>query len=223
MFISKKGRKMIKKGITIPLQNINLYGNLNIPDSANGLVIFVHGSGSSRFSPRNNFVADVINKAGLATLLFDLLTEQEDIIDEQTRQFRFDIPLLAKRLIEVSYWITQQENLKHLNLGYFGSSTGAAAALIGAAELPQLIKAVVSRGGRTDLADTFLPRVKAATLCIVGALDDVVIQMNQESLAQINAKKELIIIPGATHLFEEPGTLEKVANEATQWFINYLS
>lgn len=213
---------MIKEETIIPIQKFNLYGNLNIPDKTTGLVIFVHGSGSSRFSPRNNFVADIINKAGLATLLFDLLTEEEDIIDEQTRQFRFDIPLLAKRLIEVSYWITQQPNLKHLKLGYFGSSTGAAAALIGAAELPQLIKAVVSRGGRTDLADIFLPKVKAATLCIVGELDDVVIQMNQNSLAQINAEKKLIVIPGATHLFEEPGTLENVANYATHWFAKYL-
>lgn len=213
---------MLKEEIRIPIQDINLYGNLNVPGNSSGLVIFVHGSGSSRFSPRNNFVAEVINKAGLATLLFDLLTEEEEAIDQQTRHLRFDIPLLAERLIKVTDWIKKQANLKNLNLGYFGSSTGAAAALIGAAQLPKLIKAVVSRGGRTDLANNFLPKVKAATLCIAGELDETIIQMNKDSLTQINAEKKLIIIPEATHLFEEPGTLEKVADYATEWFVEYL-
>ena len=213
---------MLKEEISIPIQDINLYGNLNVPGNSSGLVIFVHGSGSSRFSPRNNFVAEVINKAGLATLLFDLLTEEEEAIDQQTRHLRFDIPLLAERLIKVTDWIKKQSNLKNLKLGYFGSSTGAAAALIGAAELPKLIKAVVSRGGRTDLANSFLPKVKAATLCIAGELDETIIQMNKNSLAQTNTEKKLIIIPEATHLFEEPGTLEKVADYATEWFVEYL-
>jgi len=214
---------MTKEKISIPINDIKLYGNLNIPEQTHGLVVFVHGSGSSRFSPRNQFVANVINKAGLATLLFDLLTEDEEVIDQQTRQLRFDIPLLAKRLINVTNWFKKESQLKNLNLGYFGSSTGAAAALIGAAKLPNLIRAVVSRGGRTDLADSFLTKVKAATLCIAGERDETIIQANKESLDKINAEKELIIIPSATHLFEEPGTLEQVAEHATNWFVKYLN
>lgn len=213
---------MNKQEIAIPINDIKLYGNLNIPAQTKGLVIFVHGSGSSRFSPRNNFVADVINNSGLSTLLFDLLTKEEEVIDLQTRHLRFDIPLLAQRLINVTQWIEKEPNLKKLNLGYFGSSTGAAAALIGAAQLPKLIKAVVSRGGRTDLAGPYLSKVQAPTLCLAGELDHAIIQMNKESLDQIPAEKELIIIPGATHLFEEAGTLEQVANYATQWFVKYL-
>jgi len=214
---------MKKQEIAIPINDIKLYGNLNVPDETQGLVVFVHGSGSSRFSPRNQFVANIINQAGLATLLFDLLTQEEEVIDQQTRQLRFDIPLLTERLINVTDWLTKQSRLKNLSLGYFGSSTGAAAALIGAAELSDLIKAVVSRGGRTDLANQFLHKVKAATLFIAGEHDETIIQMNKESLAKITTEKELVIIPGATHLFEEPGALEQVADYATEWFLRYLT
>jgi len=208
----------MKKTIQIPVGSISLEGILVIPDCAVGLVIFAHGAGSSRLSPRNTFVATVLNKAGFATLLFDLLTEEEDLIYEN----RFDIPLLADRLKAVTDWIKKQPNTKKMPLGYFGASTGAAAALIAAAEIGPSIKAVVSRGGRPDLAGNALPKVKSSTLLIVGGDDTVVIGLNQNAYDQMVCKKELAIVPGATHLFEEPGTLEKAAELAAKWFKKYL-
>src|SRR6266516_5226672 len=191
-----------------------LAGNLNVPENATALVLFVHGSGSSRHSPRNQFVAQTLNNAGLATLLFDLLTQQEEAIDMRTREHRFNIALLAERLVHATKWAKQQEQTRDLRAGYFGASTGGGAALVAAAELPQDVGAVVSRGGRPDLAGAALRRVKAPTLLIVGGLDYPVIEMNQEAYDLIHAPKHLEIVPGATHLFEEPGTLEVVARLA---------
>lgn len=209
------------KEVEIKTGKITLKGNLNIPKNAKGIVIFAHGSGSSRFSPRNQSVAEELNNAGFATLLMDLLTEDEEIIDEQTAELRFNIPMLAERVVVATKWLKQNKDTKELKLGYFGASTGAAAALIAAAELPE-VKAVVSRGGRPDLAIDHLPKVKAATLLIVGGLDGPVIEMNKEALEQLNAEKKLEIVAGATHLFEEPGKLEKVAELAIAWFRRYL-
>ena len=209
----------MKKTIQIPINSIQLEGMLAIPDGAKGLVIFVHGAGSSRLSPRNNFVAEELQKVGLGTLLFDLLTEEEDEIYEN----RFDIPLLADRLNAVTEWIKKQKEVKNLNIGYFGASTGAAAAIIGAADIGPDIKAVVSRGGRPDLAGDSLPKIQSPTLLIVGGDDDAVIGLNQEAYDMMNCKKELKIVPGATHLFEEPGTLEEAAGLAAEWFKKYLA
>jgi putative phosphoribosyl transferase len=210
--------------IAIPVENDeSIKGNLSLVSHAKALVIFSHGSGSSRFSARNQLVADFFNRAGISTLLFDLLTEKEDAIDQVTREFRFDITLLAQRLVAVSAWVKLQNDTKNLSVGYFGSSTGAAAALIAAAQLPKDVVAVVSRGGRPDLADNYLSRVRAATLLIVGGLDAEVIALNQAAYAQLSCTKELQIIPGATHLFEESGTLERVAHIALDWFKKYLS
>jgi pimeloyl-ACP methyl ester carboxylesterase len=203
----------------IPLGEITLPGDLVIPDKATGIVIFAHGSGSSRLSPRNRFVAKQLNKAGLATLLFDLLTEEEEVVDQMTRELRFDIPFLAKRLVQVTKWL---ENEHTLHMGYFGSSTGAAAALEAAATLKGKIRAVVSRGGRPDLAIPLLPSVTAATLFIVGSHDFGVIELNQEAYKHIGGNKRLDLIPEATHLFEEPGTLEEVVERAKEWFLSYL-
>jgi dienelactone hydrolase len=197
-----------------------LHGDLSIPAGAQGVVLFAHGSGSSRHSPRNQFVARTIREAGVGTLLFDLLTRQEEEVDSRTRHLRFDIQLLADRLVDATYWI--KGNLEHLSVGYFGSSTGGGAALVAAAELGETVGAVVSRGGRPDLAGDALPLVKAPTLLIVGGLDYPVIQMNREAYARLRCEKELIIVPGATHLFEEPGTLEQVARLAANWFQNHL-
>ena len=208
--------------IRIPFEDMMLDGNLELCKNATGIVVFAHGSGSSRFSPRNRQVAQALNQAGFATLLFDLLTPQEEKIDSQTAQYRFDIPMLAKRLVGVSNWINHQPALKSLKIGYFGASTGAGAALIAAVERPKLISAVVSRGGRPDLAEEILPRVKAPTLLIVGELDDVVIMLNRKAQAQMKATTKLEIVPGATHLFEEPGTLDKVVELAKEWFKRYL-
>ncbi|MDO8684988.1 MAG: dienelactone hydrolase family protein [Armatimonadota bacterium] len=208
--------------VRIPVGDVTLEGNLGVIPDSRGIVVFAHGSGSSRHSPRNRFVASVLREAGLATLLMDLLTPQEEIIDEQTRRFRFDIELLARRVIGAVEWVTGYPSTGNLNIGCFGASTGAAAALIAAAERPDLIRAVVSRGGRPDLAAEYLPRVKAPTLLIVGGNDTQVIRMNQEALELINADKVLSIVPGASHLFEEPGTLEEVARLAADWFARYL-
>ena len=209
----------MEKTIQIPINSIKLEGMLAIPDGAKGLVIFAHGAGSSRLSPRNNFVAEEIRKKGVGTLLFDLLTEEEDEIYEN----RFDIPLLADRLKIVTEWVKKQTETKNLNVGYFGSSTGAAAAIIGAADIGPEIKAVVSRGGRPDLAGEALSEIQSPTLFMVGGDDFGVIELNQESYDLMKCKKQLKIIPGATHLFEEPGTLEKVAHLAAEWFKKYLS
>lgn len=204
---------------------VHLEGILSVPEQPKGLVVFVHGSGSSWHSPRNQYVAETLQEGGLATLLFDLLTPSEEEIDLQTRYLRFDINLLARRTIGVLEWLPLQPYASDLKIGLFGSSTGAAAALIAAAELPDRIDAVVSRGGRPDLAGSALPKVPAPTLLIVGGYDEPVIYLNEQALAQMRAAKEkkLIIVPGASHLFEEPGTLEYVARLATDWFQTYLS
>lgn len=209
--------------VRIPIGPIYLNGNLDIPKGARGFVVFVHGSGSSRFSPRNQYVAQELQRDGLGTLLFDLLTEDEEGIDMITRNFRFDIDLLSKRLIDVTRWLLNRPDTKELNLGYFGASTGAAAALIAARELKESVKAVVSRGGRPDLAGEDLMYVEAPTLFIVGGDDTEVIELNQWALERmVIADKELKIVPGATHLFEEQGALENVASLAGDWFTRFL-
>ena len=199
-----------------------LDGFLALPEDAAGLVVFVHGSGSSRFSPRNRFVAGTLNAAGLGTLLFDLLTAEEQVEDERTAALRFDIPLLAARLVRVVDWLGEETWARGLPLGLFGASTGAAAALIGAAERPRNVHTVVSRGGRPDLAGDALPRVQAPTLLIVGGRDGVVIDLNEAAAAQLQALHRVEIVAGATHLFEEAGALEEVARLASAWFKHYL-
>lgn len=206
----------------IPAGRVRLEGDLAIPDNARGLVLFAHGSGSSRKSSRNQFVARMLRSAGLGTLLFDLLTADEERQDAIDAHLRFDIPLLANRLGEVTDWICGHESVGELSMGYFGASTGAAAALIAAAERPQDIRAVVSRGGRPDLAREALTRVHAPTLLIVGSADTTVLRLNQEALARIPGEKRLAVVPGATHLFEEPGALEEVARLADDWFTQHL-
>jgi dienelactone hydrolase len=196
--------------------------DLSVPQNARGIVIFAHGSGSSRFSPRNRMVADVMGKAHLATLLVDLLTEAEERIDEVTAELRFDIPLLARRVTSSIDWAAAQAETSHLPIGLFGASTGAAAALIAAAERPQLVRAVVSRGGRPDLAESALEIVTAPTLLIVGGRDPEVIELNRQALARLTTVHRLEIVPGATHLFEEPGALDLVARLATDWFLQHL-
>jgi putative phosphoribosyl transferase len=208
------------KDVQIRSGAVQLSGDLSIPAGAQGVVLFAHGSGSSRHSPRNQFVARTIREAGVGTLLFDLLTRDEEAIDMHTAHLRFDIGLLAKRLIDATYWIKGE--LDYLNVGYFGASTGGGAALVAAAELGDTVGAVVSRGGRPDLAGDALPKVKAATLLIVGGLDYPVIEMNKAAFAHLRCEKELKIVPGATHLFEEPGTLEQVADLAADWFKKHL-
>jgi dienelactone hydrolase len=207
----------------IPCGRATLEGELTIPPGARGVVLFAHGSGSSRHSPRNQFVARVIRESGQGTLLFDLLTEEEEIEDNITRRLRFDIALLANRLVQATRWLTEQEMTRDLGLGYFGSSTGAGAALVAAAAMnDQPINAVVSRGGRPDLAGEALPWVKAPTLLIVGGFDHVVIELNEAALSQLRCEKALRIVPEATHLFEEPGTLEAAARTAADWFDQHL-
>jgi dienelactone hydrolase len=202
---------------------VTLEGNLTLPDGANGIVLFAHGSGSSRHSPRNRYVAQLLNEAKLATLLIDLLTSEEEAIDMRTAHLRFDIGLLAERLIAATDWLTQHPETRYLRIGYFGASTGAGAALVAAAERPDVVGAVVSRGGRPDLAGPALPRVRAPTLLIVGGDDFPVIELNRAALAQLRCEKQLVIVPGATHLFEEPGALDTVAQLAREWFERYLT
>jgi putative phosphoribosyl transferase len=204
--------------VHIPCGAATLEGTLVIPPEASGIVVFAHGSGSSRHSPRNQFVARVIRESGNGALLFDLLTADEEIEDNLTRRLRFDIELLARRLVEVTRWLVAQPAARDLGIGYFGSSTGGGAALVAAAEIGRRIDAVVSRGGRPDLAGDALARVQSPTLLIVGGYDDVVIRLNEEALAELHCEKELKILPGATHLFEEPGTLDAVAHLAVDWF-----
>jgi putative phosphoribosyl transferase len=208
--------------VTLLAEGATLHGDLQWPPSPAGLVLFAHGSGSSRRSPRNRFVADLLVRAGIATLLFDLLTPEEEAVDVHTREFRFDIPLLTRRLSGATGWVLQQEQLGPLPLGYFGASTGAAAALAASCDWKQ-VAAVVSRGGRPDLAGPRLAAVQAATLLIVGGDDDVVIELNREALARMRCEVQLEIIPGATHLFEEPGTLETAATLAANWFAGHFS
>jgi dienelactone hydrolase len=199
-----------------------LEGELSVPEGATGVVLFAHGSGSSRHSPRNQFVARTIREAGVGTLLFDLLTQEEEAVDISTRHLRFDIGLLAERLVDATNWIQGEPATSQLRVGYFGSSTGGGAALVAAAEVGEAIGAVVSRGGRPDLAGDALHEVKSPTLLIVGGLDYPVIRMNEDAYRQLRCEKELRIIPGATHLFEEPGTLEDVAHLAADWFQRQL-
>lgn len=209
--------------VQVPIGEITLEGGLFIPKDAVGIVLFAHGSGSSRFSPRNQYVARFLNEHKLGTLLIDLLTEREGLIDEETRALRFDIELLANRLSGVTDWLLKNPKTHNLAIGYFGSSTGAAAALIAAAKHGRAISAVVSRGGRADLAGKFLPKVLAPTLLIVGGDDTVVIELNEQAFELMNCEKKLEIVPGATHLFEEPGTLEEVARLAGAWFVKHLA
>lgn len=200
-------------------EGIALSGIFAVPKHAIGIVLFAHGSGSSRLSPRNTFVATELNTAGVATLLIDLLTEEEDVVYET----RFDIDLLTRRLNAVAQWLSLYGETKHLPLGLFGASTGAASALNLAASQPNLIRAVVSRGGRPDMSAANLPLVQAPTLLIVGGNDNVVIDLNKQAYAQLQCKKKFVIVPGATHLFEEPGTLEQVAEHAKRWFLRYFT
>ena len=209
--------------VRIPAGRAMLDGNLTIVAQTKGLVLFAHGSGSSRHSPRNEFVARTLNDAGLATLLFDLLTPEEESVDVYTREHRFDIGLLAERLVYATKWAKQQEQTKDFRIGYFGSSTGGGAALVAAAELPNEIGAVVSRGGRPDLAGDALPKVKAPTLLIVGGEDQVVIELNEQARVQMKCECTIEIVPGATHLFEEPGALERVAKLAAEWFLRHIA
>ncbi len=208
--------------VHIPTGGVTLEGNLNVPLGATGIVVFAHGSGSGRHSPRNRFVAKVFNAAGLGTLLMDLLTLEEETVDIQTREHRFDIPLLSKRVVGSIDWLKAQGDTKDLQFGLIGSSTGAASALVAASLRPKDIHAVVSRGGRPDLAAKALEAVTAPTLMIVGELDSEVIQLNKEAKAEMKGDVSLKIVPGATHLFEEPGTLEYAAELSRDWFMRYL-
>jgi putative phosphoribosyl transferase len=208
--------------VRIPVDGDFIEGNLRVPVGAKSVVLFAHGSGSSRFSPRNQYVANVLNNAEIATLLIDLLTSDEEEIDMLTRQFRFDIDLLTKRLLSTAEWLKKNPQTQNLKLGIFGSSTGAAAALIAAAKLPGDVAVVVSRGGHPDLAMGHLTKVRAPSLFIVGGRDTVVIDLNKKAMVELFAEKKLEIVPGATHLFEEPGKLEKVAKIATAWFLEHL-
>ena len=198
-----------------------LHGDLVVPDQAQALIMFAHGSGSSRFSPRNRLVAGRLNAAGFGTLLCDLLSAEEHVRDAITSEYRFDIPLLAQRLVDIIDWSERNERVRKLPLCLFGASTGSAAALIAAAERPQVVRAVVSRGGRSDLAGDRLEQVKAPTLLIVGGRDELVLELNEQSLSRMHALGRLVVIPGASHLFEEPGMLEEVARYAVDWFRRY--
>src|SRR5437764_12610268 len=215
-------RKSEDRLIQVTANSGPLDGNLNIPERASGIVLCAHGSGSSRHSPRNRYVAQTLRERGLATLLIDLLTPDEERQDMRTGHLRFNIGLLAERLVGAADWLAQNPDTQRLSLGYFGASTGAGAALVAAAERPDKVGAVVSRGGRPDLAGPALARVQAPTLLIVGGDDVPVIAMNREALAKLRSIKKLEIVPGATHLFEEPGTLEEVARLASNWFEQYL-
>jgi dienelactone hydrolase len=207
--------------VEIALDRIKLEGDLALPGGATGIVLFAHGSGSGRHSPRNRYVARVLQDTGVATLLFDLLTEDEEAQDRATARLRFDIPLLARRVLAATDWVAADERTKRLRVGYFGASTGAAAALVAAARRDD-IAAIVSRGGRPDLADEALENVKSPTLLIVGGYDTQVIELNRAAMRRLRAEVELKIVPGATHLFEEPGALEQVARLAAEWFARYL-
>jgi dienelactone hydrolase len=223
--VQGEGRSQVfgeELAVQVPVGSVIVDGDLGLVESPEGVVLFAHGSGSSRHSPRNRYVAQVLRKAGLATLLLDLLTPDEEAIDLQTRHLRFDIDLLAERLIGATGWLTEYPKTRGMTVGYFGASTGAGAALKAATRRPT--GAVVSRGGRPDLAGPALPHVQAPTLLIVGGRDVPVIELNRQALDQLGAQnKQLVIVPGATHLFEEPGTLEEVARLAANWFTRYLS
>ena len=205
-----------------PTGEATLEGNIHLPTHASGIVLFAHGSGSSRYSPRNQYVAQVIRAAGIGTLLFDLLTPEEEVVDLRTHHLRFDIQLLAERLEDATVWVAHADETRHVRIGYFGASTGGGAALVAAARLGATIGAVISRGGWSALAGAALAHVLAPTLLIVGGHDDAVIHLNEAAYAQLQCEKALQIVPGATHLFEEPGALEAVAQRATAWFQQHL-
>ena len=209
--------------VRIRAGSVSLEGDLQVPDDATGVVLFAHGSGSSRHSTRNRFVARELQAVGLATFLIDLLTSEEEAIDQHTAHLRFDIPLLAERLVAATQWLGNDPSTRALKIGYFGASTGAAAALVAASNEPDRVGAVVSRGGRPDLAGDALPRVRAPTLLIVGGRDLTVLELNRAAMALMRTEVQLEIVPGATHLFEEPGALETVAHLARDWFLGYLS
>ncbi len=222
--LTTAARTVSQSEISINLGSIRLWGTLSLPAQPKGIVLFAHGSGSSRHSPRNQYVAEVLHSHGIATLLFDLLTEEEELVDRRTADLRFDIELLAERLIGVTKQVKQHAFTRNLAIAYFGASTGAAAALVAAAQLPDLITAVVSRGGRPDLAAEVLGNVRASVLLIVGGRDEMVIRLNQRALTRLQCQnKQLVIIPGATHLFEEEGTLEQAAHAAAEWFDSYFA
>jgi putative phosphoribosyl transferase len=218
-----RASQVVEKPVNVTAGSVTLDGDLSIPEGVRGLVLFAHGSGSSRHSPRNRAVAQALQQGALATLLIDLLTPDEEAVDVRTAHLRFDIGLLAERLVGTTDWLAQQPETQTLRVGYFGASTGGGAALVAAAQRPDAVGAVVSRGGRPDLAGPALPHVCAPTLLIVGGRDIPVIGMNQEAMEQLRAEKHLAIVPGATHLFEEPGTLDEVARLARDWFIRYLA
>jgi dienelactone hydrolase len=209
--------------VRVAAGRVTLEGNLSLPEGARGIVLFAHGSGSSRHSSRNRYVARLLNEAKLATLLVDLLTAEEEAVDLRTAHLRFDIGLLAERLVGATDWLTRHPDTRHLRIGYFGASTGAAAALVAAAQRPDAVGAVVSRGGRPDLAGPALPLVRAPTLLIVGGNDVQVIELNRLAFEQLRCEKQLVIVPGATHLFEEPGALDEVARLARDWFERHLA
>lgn len=213
---------MSGREVMVTSDSVTLRGLLGVPKNARGVVLFAHGSGSGRLSSRNNFVARSLQDAGLATLLIDLLSEEEERVDAGTGHLRFDIAFLAKRLEAATTWLSNTADTRSLDVGYFGASTGAAAALVAAAEMPDNVAAVVSRGGRPDLAGEHLADVKAPTLLIVGSRDVPVIPLNEDAYAQLRCAKKLEIVPGASHLFEEPGTLEVVSRLASSWFLRYL-
>ncbi len=212
-----------ERAVIIDAGGVALEGELVVPPAAPGLVMFAHGSGSSRHSSRNRYVAEELQRGNLATLLLDLLTPAEERVDQYTRQLRFDIGLLAERLIGAMRWLDSQDDTRGLRVGLFGASTGGGAALVAAARRPDRVDAVVSRGGRPDLAADELPHVRAPTLLIVGGRDNVVIELNKQAMKQMNTLVSLEIVPGATHLFEEPGALERVARLAREWFVRYLT
>ncbi len=214
---------VVDRPVRIAVGDVRLDGDLTLPGDGRGIVVFAHGSGSSRHSPRNRLVARLLNGAGLATLLFDLLTREEEALDQRTAGLRFDIGLLAARLAGATAWLAGEVDARRLGIGYFGASTGAAAALVAAAEHPRAVSAVVSRGGRPDLAGPALRRVRAPTLLVVGGDDHPVIGLNREALEELRSEKRLVIVPGATHLFQEPGSLEQVARLAREWFERYIA
>ncbi len=212
----------MEKPVRIPAGAVTLHGDLAVPEGSQGIVLFAHGSGSSRMSPRNRFVAQVLMDAGLATLLMDLLTVDEEAADMRSGHLRFDIGFLAERLVAATDWLTSSPATGRLAVGYFGASTGAGAALVAAAQRPDVVRTIVSRGGRPDLAGDALERVKAPTLLIVGGHDGPVIDMNRDAMARMRAEVKIEIVPGASHLFEEPGRLEAVARLARDWFARHL-
>jgi putative phosphoribosyl transferase len=214
--------EVIDRTVEIPADDVRLEGELIIPTDAGGVVVFAHGSGSSRHSPRNRHVAERITDRGLGTLLFDLLTAEEESVDIYTRHLRFDISMLATRLASATRWLKQEKIAEELGVGYFGASTGGGAALVAAAELGDMVSAVVSRGGRPDLAADALPKVTAPTLLIVGERDEDVLELNKQAFARLRTTKQLQVVSGASHLFEEPGALDRVADLAASWFVEYL-